>query len=49
MMVSNLAKIVILAGLLTLTFGVLPNRRIGGIIAIGTCIAAAFILHFVAP
>jgi hypothetical protein len=42
-------KIAILAGLAILTFGVFPDRRRGGIIAIATCIVAAFILHFVAP
>jgi hypothetical protein len=48
-MASNFIKIAILAGLVTLTLGVLPNRRMGAIVAIGTCIAAAFALHFVAP
>ena len=48
-MASNVIKLVALAGLVTLTLGVLPDRRIGGLIAIGTCVAAAFILHFVAP
>jgi len=48
-MASNFIKIAILAGLVTLTLGVFPNRRWGGIIAVGTCIAAAFVLHFVAP
>jgi hypothetical protein len=42
-------KIAILAGLAILTFGVFPDRRRGGIIAIATCIVAAVILHFVAP
>jgi len=45
----ELYQIAILAGLVTLTLGVLPNRRMGAIVAIGTCIAAAFALHFVAP
>jgi hypothetical protein len=44
-----LIKIALLAGLALLTFGVFPDRLRGGIIAIATCIAAAFILHFVAP
>jgi hypothetical protein len=48
-MASIFAKIAILAGLVILTFGVFPDRRRGGIIAIATCIVAAFILHFVAP
>ena len=48
-MASILIKIAILAGLVILTFGVFPDRRRGGIIAIATCIVAALILHFVAP
>jgi hypothetical protein len=43
------AKVAILAVLVFLTFGVFPDRRRGGIIAIATCVAAAFVLHFVAP
>jgi hypothetical protein len=42
-------KIALLAGLVMLTLGVVPDRRWGGIISIGIVIAAAFILHFVAP
>jgi hypothetical protein len=42
-------KIALLAGLTILTFGVFPDRRRGAVIAIGTCIAAAVVLHFVAP
>jgi hypothetical protein len=42
-------KIALLAGLVILTLGVFPDRPRGGIVAIGICIAAAFILHFVAP
>jgi hypothetical protein len=48
-MASILIKIALLAGLFILTFGVLPDRRRGGILAIATCIVAALILHFVAP
>jgi hypothetical protein len=44
-----LIKIAILAGLVILTLGVIPDRRRGAIIAIATCIVAAVILHFVAP
>lgn len=43
------AKTALLAGLAILTLGVFPNRLRGGIIAIATCIAAAVVLHFVAP
>ncbi len=42
-------KIAILAVLVMLTLGIFPDRRRGGIIAIATCIAAAFVLHFAAP
>ena len=48
-MASIFVKIAILAGLMILTVGIFPDRRRGGIIAIATCIVAAFILHFVAP
>jgi hypothetical protein len=48
-MVSILIKIALLAGLVILSLGVIPDRRSGGIIAIGICIAGAVILHFVAP
>ena len=42
-------KIAVGAGLAVLTLGVIPDRRRGAVIAIGTCIAAALVLHFVAP
>jgi uncharacterized RDD family membrane protein YckC len=42
-------KIAVLAALVVLTLGVIPDRRRGAIIAIGTCVAAAIVLHFVAP
>jgi hypothetical protein len=42
-------KIALLAGLVVLTIGVIPDRRRGAIIAIGTCVVAALVLHFVAP
>ena len=48
-MASILIKIAILAGLAVLTLGVFPDRRRGAFIAIATCIAAAVVLHFVAP
>ncbi len=48
-MATILIKIAILAGLLILTFGIFPDRRRGGILAIATCVAAAVVLHFVAP
>jgi hypothetical protein len=48
-MALNFLKIALLAGLTILTVGVFPDRRRGAIIAIATCIAAAVVLHFVAP
>jgi hypothetical protein len=42
-------KLALLAGVAILTLGVFPDRRRGAIIAIATCIAAAVVLHFVAP
>jgi uncharacterized RDD family membrane protein YckC len=44
-----LIKIALLAALAVLTLGVIPDRRRGAVIAVGTCVVAAFILHFVAP
>ena len=49
LMASIFIKIALLAGLVILTFGVFPDRLRGGIIAIATCVAAALVLHFVAP
>lgn len=48
-MASIFIKIALLAGLVILTLGMFQDRLRGGIIAIATCIAAALILHFVAP
>jgi uncharacterized BrkB/YihY/UPF0761 family membrane protein len=48
-MISIFLKIALLAVLVILTFGVFPDRRKGWIVAIGTCIAGAVFLHFVAP
>jgi len=48
-MALNFLKLALLAGLAILTFGVIPDRRRGAVIAVATCIAAAVVLHFVAP
>jgi hypothetical protein len=48
-MVSIFVKLALLIGLVIVTLGVLPDRRWGGIIAVATCIAAAFVLHFAVP
>jgi uncharacterized RDD family membrane protein YckC len=42
-------KIAVLAALVVLTFGVIPDRRRGAVIAVGTCVVAALVLHFAAP
>jgi hypothetical protein len=42
-------KIAGLDGLAALTLGVYPDRLRGALIAVGTCVVAAFALHFVAP
>jgi len=48
-MASIAIKTALMASLVVLTLGVIPDRRRGAIIAIATCVAAAFVLHFVAP
>ena len=48
-MAVALLKLASLAVLTVLTFGIFPDKLRGGIIAVGTCIAAALVLHFVAP
>jgi hypothetical protein len=48
-MALNFLKIALLAGLAVVTFGIFPDRRRGAVIAIATCVAAAVVLHFVAP
>ncbi len=48
-MALNFFKLALLAVLTVLTVGVFPDRRKGAIIAIATCVAAAVVLHFVAP
>jgi hypothetical protein len=45
----NVFKLALLAGLALLTLGVIPDRRRGAVIAIATCVAAAVVLHLVAP
>jgi hypothetical protein len=48
-MALNFLKLALLAGLAIVTVGVFPDRRRGAVIAIATCVAAAVVLHFVAP
>ena len=48
-MALTFIKIALGAGIAFVTLGVFPDRLKGGIIAIGICVAAAVILHFVAP
>ena len=49
LMALGIIKIAAFAGLTVVTLGVFPDRLRGAAIAIGTCIAAAVVLHFVAP
>jgi hypothetical protein len=49
MMASIFIKVALGTGLAIVSLGVFPDRLRGGIIVIATCVAAAFILHFVAP
>jgi hypothetical protein len=48
-MLIGALKLGLLAGLMVAALGVLPDRRRGAILAIGTCVAGAVILHFAAP
>jgi hypothetical protein len=48
-MALNFIKLALLAGLGMLTLGVIPDSRRGAMVAVATSIAAALILHFVAP
>jgi hypothetical protein len=48
-MMTAVLKLALLAALAVATFGVIPNRKIGGVLAIGICVAGAVILHFAAP
>jgi hypothetical protein len=48
-MALTLIKIAIGAGIVFLTLGIFPNRRWGAVVAIALCIAAAVVLHYVAP
>jgi len=48
-MVMNALKLAVSAGLVLVTAGAWPNPRYGAAVSIGLCIAAAVVLHFVAP
>ncbi|MES2194393.1 MAG: hypothetical protein V4517_08240 [Pseudomonadota bacterium] len=48
-MAITFVKIAAFAGLTVVTSGIFPDRLRGAILAIGTCVAAALVLHFVAP
>ena len=48
-MVVNALKLAALAGLFIVTAGIWPDWRKSAALAVGTCIVAAFVLHFVAP
>jgi len=46
-MLAAALKLALLAGLAVATLGVFPDRVRGSILAIGTCVAGAVIMHFV--
>ena len=48
-MMIGVLKLGLLAALAIATFGTVPNRKVGAVLAIGICVAGAVILHFVAP
>jgi hypothetical protein len=49
-MMLTFLKIALGAGLTIVSFGFSPDNKLrGSILAIGACIVAALILHFVAP
>jgi hypothetical protein len=48
-MMTGILKLGLLAVLTVATFGVIPDRHRGAILAIGVCVAGAVILHFAAP
>jgi hypothetical protein len=48
-MIENALKLAGVAALLLITFGGWPNLRYGPAIAIGVCLIAAVVLHYVAP
>jgi hypothetical protein len=48
-MVTNALKLAAAVALLLITAGAWPNRRYGAAIAVGLCVMAAVVLHFVAP
>ena len=45
----NALKIAALIVLVVVTLGVVPDRKWGAVFAFAACVAAAFVLHFVAP
>ena len=48
-MALTVLKVAVLAGLTVVTLGVFPDKLRGAVLAIGTGVAAAVVLHFVAP
>jgi hypothetical protein len=48
-MIMNALKLAASAGLVFVTAGAWPNPRYGAAVSIGVCLAAAVVLHFVAP
>jgi hypothetical protein len=48
-MVINFLKLAGAAALVLITTGAWPNPRYGPAIALGLCVVAAIVLHFIAP
>jgi hypothetical protein len=48
-MMMTIFKVLLGTAVAIIVFGIFPNRLKGAVIAIGTCIVLALILHFVAP
>ncbi len=48
-MMMTILKVLMGAAVSIIVLGIFPNRLTGAVIAIGTCIVLALILHFVAP
>jgi|EndMetStandDraft_4_1072995.scaffolds.fasta_scaffold848155_1 hypothetical protein len=48
-MIENALKLAGLAALILITSGTWPSLRYGAAIAVGVCLMAAAVLHFVAP
>jgi len=48
-MIINTLKLAVAAALVLVSSGAWPNPRYGAAIALGVCVMAAVVLHFIAP